>query len=261
MNPFKQRSSLGSSFVTGLVGWICFSFVGVLIFNIPIVSSHLILLAVGVAVVQVSLLRILFFPLQMHRHLLVGAFWGLLSALGLYFLSAMVLQEMKANQTQWLIIYAYIGAPVGAFLSYFYRDDLKILQETPKGASKNFGRDAHWLEPFAFGAVAYLLAFFPFGNLDFAVKIFFIGAIIGVFAAGSSHFSPDAWKHNILSLLLIIIGLGVLFGFISAWLFRAYSAFTTWDLLAHCIVASLITFTLTFLRGRQLALKEEKGLL
>ena len=38
------------------------------------------------------------------------------------------------------------------FLSYFYRDDQEYLENAADQPEPQFGRDAHWLEPFAFGA-------------------------------------------------------------------------------------------------------------
>ncbi|MCE3260752.1 MAG: hypothetical protein K0S12_2393 [Bacteroidetes bacterium] len=84
MNPFKQRSSWPSSFVTGLVGWIGFIFIGPLIFGFKVPSETLFLFGFFSAITQVLLLRVLFFPLQMHRHILVGAFWGRFSLVFLY---------------------------------------------------------------------------------------------------------------------------------------------------------------------------------
>lgn len=259
MNPFKKRSSWGSAFVTGLVGWLCFSFVGILAFDIPIGSGQLIMLSVAIAVVQVLVLKSLFFLLKMQRGIAVGAIWGLLTAIGLYYLAALWMPELKEQQTYWLIIFAYIGAPVGAFLSYFYRDDQEILKASENTAEETFGRDAHWLEPFAFGALAYLIAFLPFQSLDLSIKVLLIGAIVGVFAAGSSHFSPDAWKHNMVSLFLIIIGLGTLLGCLSALLFRSYAHLLYGPVFTHGIVAGILTLAMTFLRGRQLSIKEAKG--
>ena len=64
-------------------------------------------------------------------------------------------------------------------------------------------RDAHWLEPFAFGAAAYLVVLAP-RTLDLAVYAFLVGAIAGVFAAGASHFSPDRWKERTQGLILLV---------------------------------------------------------
>lgn len=261
MNPFRKRSSLPSSFVTGLVGWVCFMFVGILIFNIPVSSVTILIIAVATAIIQVIILRTLFFVFRMQKHILIGAFWGLLSAIGLYFITEYLYPVLKGQRLYWLIIYLYIGAPVGAFLSYFYRDDQKILSDSDKGDEETYGRDAHWLEPFVFGAIAYLVAFLPFENSDLTVKVLFIGAITGVFAAGSSHFSPDKWKHSIPGIILIIAGLGSLFGVLTGILFRPYASYLLFSPIIHGLVAGILTFLLTFLRGKQLAIKEAKGTL
>ena len=196
----------------------------------------------------------------MHRHLLVGAFWGGVTAVGLYFAAAYFVPRLDEHQTAWLAIFAYIGAPVGAFLSYFYRDDKKITDAAAKEKEPvNYGRDAHWLEPFAYGAVGYLIAFLPFSSFDLTVNVFLVGAITGVVAAGTSHFSPDSLKRSYLTLALLVIGLGTIFGLLTGFLFRGFAAELTLSYFTHALVGSLLTFLATFLRGRQLAFREETG--
>jgi hypothetical protein len=260
MNPFKQRSSFPSSILTGLVGWIGFIFIGPLIFGFKVSAETLFLLGLGSSIVQVIFLRLAFYMLQMQRHILVGAFWGLVTAIGIYYATTIFYAALKEHQLYWLLIYAYIGAPVGAFLSYFFLDDKKIFDAI--GGQKpdtNFGRDAHWLEPFGFGAVAYLIAFIPFTHLDLTVNVFIVGAMSGVFAAGASHFSPDKWKQSFVLITLIILGLGCLQGFLTGLLFRSYADQLYTSNLIHGMIGGVITYLMTFARGRQLASKEAKG--
>jgi hypothetical protein len=261
MNPFRQRSSIPSNILTGLIGWIGFIFIGPMVFGFKIPSEILIMIAVASALAQVAFLRIAFFLLQMHRSILIGAFWGFLSAAGIFYLTTTFFYPPLLEQKlYWLIIYAYIGAPVGAFLSYFFLDDKKIFDAS--GATKadtSFGRDAHWLEPFGFGALGYLIAFFPFGDFDLNVNVMIVGAVSGVFAAGASHFSPDKWKQSWIILFLIISGVGCFQGLLTALLLRAYSGQLYTSHFIHGMAGGVITYLLTFTRGRQLANKEAKG--
>src|SRR5205085_11201905 len=77
---------------------------------------------------------------------------------------------------------AFIGGNVGLYLAYFHQDDRKI-----EAAGRDYGRDAHWLDPFAYGAAAYLLAFLP-ASVALGVSAFAVGAMVGVVAAATSHF-------------------------------------------------------------------------
>ncbi|MGH9972000.1 MAG: hypothetical protein ACREBG_30000 [Pyrinomonadaceae bacterium] len=56
-----------------------------------------------------------------------------------------------------------------------------------QGQAVDYGRDAHWLEPFFFGVVAYLIAFLP-RSFGLAVNLAVVGAMSGVVAAGVTHF-------------------------------------------------------------------------
>lgn len=251
-----------SSFVTGFVGWIGFIFIGPLIFGFKISANILFLLGLCSAIVQILVLRLGFFVLQMQKHILVGTFWGLFTAIGIYFTTIIFYPALKEHQFYWLLIYAYIGAPVGAFLSYFFIDDKKIFNVV--GGEKpetNFGRDAHWLEPFGFGVIAYLIAFFPFTHFNLFINVFIVGAMSGVFAAGASHFSPDKWKQSFGLLAIIILGLGSFQGFLTGLLLRTYADQLYTNNLVHGIIGGVITYAMTFARGRQLAIKEAKGTL
>jgi len=261
MNRFQQRSSWPSSLLTGLIGWIGWVFIGPLIFGITIDMKTQLLIAIPSALVQVAVLRLLFFVLQLQRHLLTGIFWGLASAVGLYVAAAYFLPELKEHTLYWLLIYAYIGGPVGGFLSYFYRDDHKLHAEQENKEQVSYGRDAHWLEPFGFGVLAYLLAYLPFTDLQFALNVVITGAISGVAAAGASHFSPDKWKRSYTLLVVLILGLGMVQGALTGLLFRNYDETLAGNYILKGMAGGVITYLITLLRGRQLAYKEEKGML
>ncbi len=255
MKSLKQRSSILSSLVTGLVGWIGLIVISPMIFGVPFNVKEVIIIGIVGAFVQVGFLRLFFKSLFMHLHLLFGLFWGLVTAIAMYYGVAYIFPEYADNQLYWVLTYAYIGAPIGAFLSYFHIDDAKI--ENDADADEiDYGRDAHWLEPFAFGAAGYLIAFNPFYDFDLAIMVFIVGAISGVAAAGLSHFSPDKLKYNYISLFLIIVGLGLGHGYLTSLLFRNIEVEFI-NLLTSALIGGVITFAVTFLRGRQLAIKEE----
>jgi hypothetical protein len=261
MNRFQQRSSWPSSLLTGLIGWIGWIFIGPLIFGINVGIKTQLLIALPAAIAQIALLRLLFFVLQLHRHLFAGIFWGLASAIALYFAAAYFFPELKGHMLYWLLIYGYAGAPVGGFLSYFYRDDHKLHEEQKNTVQVNYGRDAHWLEPFGFGVVAYIIAFLPFTDLQFALNVVITGAVSGVAAAGASHFSPDKWKRSYLLLGLLILTLGTVQGGLTGLLFRNCDEKLAGNYLLKGATGGVLTYLITFIRGRQLAYKEEKGLL
>ncbi|MCE3260751.1 MAG: hypothetical protein K0S12_2392 [Bacteroidetes bacterium] len=81
----------------------------------------------------------------------------------------------------------------------------------------------------------------------------------GVFAAGASHFSPDKWKRSFLLITMIILLVGAAQGAVSGLLFRAYHDQLPLHYLIHGALGGVLTYLVTFLRGRQLSIKEEKG--
>src|SRR5205823_8016634 len=111
------------------------------------------------------------------------------------------------------------GIAVGLFLGYFYRDDRRIEKQAETDRKPvNYGRDAHWLEPFFFGAVAYLIAFIP-NSFSLAVIVLVIGAISGVVAAGVSHFFVFRTARTSLLPILLSILAGAIQGLVSGLLF------------------------------------------
>jgi uncharacterized membrane protein YfcA len=119
----------------------------------------------------------------------------------------------------------------------------------------DYGRDAHWLEPFFFGAAAYLLAFVP-RSPDVAATALVVGAISGVVAAGVSHFFLNAtWKASAMPLVLSLLA-GVALGAASGLLLRPYQDELPLSCLAHGALAGLLTYLVTSLRGKSLARRE-----
>jgi hypothetical protein len=256
MNPFAKRSSLASGILTGIIGWIGFVFLAPLIFGFRVPAVELLLLATASALVQVVILRLAFFPLRMDRHVLLGAAWGGVTVIILYFGTALLYPELNAHRLYWILTYLYIGPPVGAFLSYFYIDDQKIIREAKRKNEKvAYGRDAHWLEPFGYGVFAYLVAFIPFNSMELFINVAIVGAVSGVFAAGASHFSPDKWKRS-LAIAVIVLAAGSAQGFLTGFLFRNYENVLYADKAVHGIIAGVLTYLITFARGRVLSTRE-----
>jgi len=256
-SSLARRSSWPSSLVTGLVGWISFSIIVPLAFGYSGAPWPLLKIAVVMAILQVLILRLAFFPLRLNRGLQIGALWGGLTGAFLIWVGGKFFALLHERPVLWLANGAYIGMAVGAFLSYFYRDDREIEENTAqKGQSPKYGRDAHWLEPFVFGAVAYLLAFLP-ASPGLAFYVFIVGAFSGVFAAGASHFSPDRWKSS--KLLLLILAAGSLLGMLSSLLFRQFSSEFRGRYWVMGAIAGFLTYLSTFLRGRSLARQEARA--
>jgi hypothetical protein len=250
-----RRSSWASSFVTSLVGWISFSIMVPLAVGYSGPPWPLLTIAVVMAIAQVLILRSAFFLLRMDRGLWVGAVWGGVSGGMLIWMGAQFFPLLRDRLFMWLANGIYIGLLVGAFLSYFYRDDREIeLSAKERGITPQYGRDAHWLEPFAFGAFAYLIAFLP-RSPGLGIYVFVVGAASGVLAAGSSHFSPDRWKGSRL-MLLLILAVGSLLGAASSLLFRQFAGEFWGRYWVLGAIAGFLTYLSTFLRGRSLAKRE-----
>lgn len=222
-------------------------------------AGRFFLLATVAALVQVVFLRLLFFPLRLNRSVPAAAIWGGLTG------AAIVIAEMRLagafNQHRliWIINGIYIGVPVGLFLRYFYRDDRRIESEAEaNGRTVDYGRDAHWLEPFFFGAVAYLVAFLP-RSFSLAVIILVIGAISGVVAAGVSHFFIFSVARESLLPILMSIFAGAVQGALSGLLFRPFAPDLFLSPVVHGTIAGGLTYLMTAVRGRALASKESAG--
>jgi hypothetical protein len=253
---FAQRSSLASSYLTGFIGWVGFLVIGELGFALGMSSAALVLMGLACAVIQVIIMRVLFHRLGMQKHVLVGAAWGLLMGALLYVACAYLLPTMWQRPVAWLFVFTYIGAPVGAFLSYFHRDDQDYIAAAGGDPRKaNYSRDAHWLEPFAFGLVSYLIAIMPTAGADLFFKVCIVGALSGVFAAGASHFSPDAWKRSWPLLIAIALFAGTVQGLASGWLFRHHAEQLRLSPFLHGAIGGVLTYAWTLIRGRQLSIR------
>lgn len=262
-NVLKRRSSLPSSFLTGLIGWVGFMvIVGMIIrlaFGDAPPAGWLLTVGALAAVAQVLVLRLGFFPLGLDRRMTAGAVWGGATGGAIIALAIYLSPTLREHYVIWALNGIYVGVAVGLFLSYFHRDDRRIEAEAAAaGRPVDYGRDAHWLEPFAFGAAAYLLSFVP-RSADVAASALVVGAMSGVVAAGVSHFFLNATaRDSILPLLLSLLA-GVTHGAASGLLFRPYQDELLFHRLAHGAVAGALTYLATSARGRTLARREAAG--
>src|SRR5215510_13438392 len=162
IGPFKRRSSWPSSFATGLIGWIGFTVIAALIGRYSGPLGRLFLIATLAAAVQVIVLRLAFFALRMHEGIWNGVLWGGVTAALIVAGEMAIFPEVRAHPYFASITGVYIGAAVGAFLSYFHADDRQIESERrAAGQPVTYGRDAHWLDPFVYGALAYVVVLMP----------------------------------------------------------------------------------------------------
>src|SRR5262249_32074560 len=152
-----------STGATAMIGWIGFAIIVPLAFGytgrlVPLASA-----AVLAAALQGAFLRLAFTPLRMDRSLLVGAAWGAVSGAliveALTWLFPLIpslrlpLQLLWEHQVIALLTGAYIGLAVGGFQTYFHSDDRQIEAEAAaEQRLVDYGRDAHWLDPFVYGA-------------------------------------------------------------------------------------------------------------
>ena len=138
--------------------------------------------------VQVLALRLRLRFARRPGSLAWGAIAGAVTAVLLAAAAMARLRDLAAHPAVTLLVAATIGAPVGVFLSYFRRDDARIEDDArARGRAVDYGRDAHWLDPFVYGAVAYLALFVPRAFWS-GVSTAIVGAMVGVVAAGVSHF-------------------------------------------------------------------------
>jgi hypothetical protein len=251
----QRRSSLPSSFLTGLIGWVGWMVIVAMIIKLVFgdapPAGWLLFVGALAAIAQVSILRAGFFPLGLDRSMRAGLVWGSVTGVAIIASAIYLSPTLRRHYVIWTLDGFYIGVAVGAFLSYFYRDD----REVEAGATSHpvdYGRDAHWLEPFVFGAIAYLVAFVPH-SADVAATALVIGAISGVLAAGISHFFLNSvWRASALPIVLCVAA-GIVQGALSGVLFRPYQDELLFNYLAHGALAGALTYLATALRGRSLA--------
>jgi hypothetical protein len=253
----QQRSSWPSSFVTGLIGWNGFVMVAGLAFGYTGSTATLFVAASLAAVLEVIMLRTAFGALGLAQSVWRGAVWGTIVAGLLVMLEVMLFPLLRAHPILSLLVGLYVGAAVGAFLSYFHRDDRRIeAQVAASGRLVDYGRDAHWLDPFLYGAVSYLVAFLP-RTLDLALAAAVVGSMTGVVAAGVSHFFLSYW-HNA-SWTIPVSGLaGAALGAITGLLFRHYQTQLFLPCMLTGAIAGALTFLVTAAVGRRLALHEDR---
>jgi len=255
IGPFKRRSSLPSSFVTGLIGWIGLYVIVALVIGEADIAGKLLLWGLIAAVVQITALRLVFFALGFPRGIAVATFWGGLSGASIVLAENRLTNIFAAHLWVWVADGAYIGIVIGLFLRYFHRDDRRIESEARATSTVDYGRDARWLEPFFFGAVAYALAFLP-TSLNLAGVVLVVGAISGVAAAGASHFF--IFRESRASLLPIFLGIliGVVQGVLTGLLFRGFANELLLSPLVHGAIGGSLTYLITTIRGRSLAARE-----
>lgn len=248
----QKRSSWASAIATGIIGWNSFVVILALALGYRGSAATLILLAALNGIAQPVILKAAFRLLQMDRKLMNGFIWGSITGALAICVELPFVSLFREHAILWILNGIYIGFAVGGFLSYFYRDDKEVEAEAAAAQTKvEYGRDAHWLEPFGFGAAAYLLVFLP-RSVDMGVFLLIVGAMVGVFAAGGSHFSGDKWKTSVAATLLFA-AIGSLFGLASGLLFRQYQDALFAPPPALGAIAGTITFLVTFLRGKRLA--------
>jgi hypothetical protein len=256
IGPFKRRSSWPSSLLTGLIGWNGFFILVAVILGETASAGWLFILGTAAAVAQVIVLRLLFRALRMDRGMLAGGIWGGVTGIIAGVVEMQLTDVFDRHPIIWLLNALYIGIAVGLFLSYFYRDDRKIESAAAaEGKPVDYGRDAHWLEPFFFGAVAYLIAFVP-RSFDLAVIVLVIGAVSGVVAAGVSHFIIFSVPRSSWAPILLCIVAGAAQGALSGLLFSTFSAELFLSPIVHGALAGSLTYLMTAIRGRSLANKE-----
>jgi hypothetical protein len=253
IGPLKRRSSWPSSFVTGLIGWIGFFIIVGAVLGQGRHAGKLFVLGSIAAVAQIVFLRLFFNILRLNHSNVAAVFWGALTGAAAVLAEMRVTQEFNAHPVVWLVNGIYIGVPVALFLRYFYQDDRRIEKAAEeKREPVDYGRDSHWLEPFVFGAAAYLVAFIP-TSFNLAVNILVVGAISGVLAAGVSHFFLfSVARKSILPLLMSVVA-GAVQGSLTGLLFRPFTAELFFSPLVHGAAGGILTYAMTALRGRALA--------
>src|SRR5262245_20698829 len=130
MIPFpavlKRRSSWPSSVVTALIGWNAFATVAALAVGRVESLGPLLSTATAAAVVQVLALRARLRVARRPDSVVRGALWGAITAALLVAAALAVVPGLAAHRVLAWLMGLYAGAPVGAFLSYFRRDDARI---------------------------------------------------------------------------------------------------------------------------------------
>jgi hypothetical protein len=259
MIPFpavlQRRSSWPSSLVTGLIGWNGFAAVAALAAGRGGLLAPLLLAATAVALMQVVALRI---RLRLSRRadgVARGALWGAVTGALLAAAPMVLVPELARHPILTLLFAVYVGAPVGAFLSYFRRDDARIeAAARARALPLDFGRDAHWLDPFVYGALVYLAVFLPRAPA-LGAGVALVGAVTGVVAAGVSHFFLARF-HNAPWTVMAAAIAGAPLGALTGLLFRAQAHLVLLPALAAGALGGGLTFLVTAAVGRRLQLRD-----
>lgn len=248
MMNWKARSSPFSAVLTAMIGWNGFATLVALLLGEDGPPWRLFAVASATALAQATVL----WPLYLlrlrldERAVARGALGGAVSGALLFAPWALHVGALAASPAAWIAAAALAGAVVGAFIAYFFADDARLLG---LGRPVDAGRDAHWLEPFAFGAGVFASVCLP-RSVDAAVYTTIVGAVVGVVAAGASHYTPDAWKSSARG-VLAFCALGAVLGGGAAFLLRHQPAS-----LAAAPTAGALTLLITILRGKALAARE-----
>jgi hypothetical protein len=257
IGPFRRRSSWPSSFATALIGWIGFSIVVPLAVGYTGALGQIFGAAALCAIGQVVVLRFSFRWLKLDQSIRAGLSWGAISG-GALIAVVTAFPVVRTHPVIALIIGGYTGAAVGIFLSYFHRDDRKIESEAvAAGSAVDYGRDAHWLDPFVYGAIAYEVAVRP-RTSEAAISVAVVGMMTGVVAAGVSHFFLSYWNNRAATLALAAIAGGGL-GAATGLLLRNYAADMPLAPVTASALGGALTFLITAAVGRRLAIRESNG--
>lgn len=248
MNWLRKRSSPLSGLVTGLIGWNGFVVLAALLLGWRDAPWPLLAAASVTAVVQVAVLWPAFFlRLILDRGAVPrGAAWGAVTGVAAFAPWVLGTHALAEHPVAWVLTALYVGAPVGAFLAYFFRDDAAL---AARGEAVDAGRDAHWLEPFGFGAAVFTLVCLP-RTIDAFLYTTVVGAVTGVVAAGMSHFTPDVWKRHP-ARVLALCAMGAALGVLAAFFLRHQAA-----AIVAAPSAGALTFAVTLLRGQALVARE-----
>jgi hypothetical protein len=256
MFNLHQRSSIASSILTALIGWLGTIVITTLFLQLPVCATRIIPIAIFCTAMHLLFLLALLQGFRKHKSVILGALLGTIGGIGLYFILVSNWVMGAQNLWYWFFAYTIAGGAVGGFIFYFKIDDEQIQLAQSFRKQVNYGRDALWLVPFAYGAVAYLLAFLPSLSLNVLLPATVVGAMVGVAAAGISHYTNDEWKYSTPALLLLITLPGTAIGLVSGFLFGQFSGVLPASPFVFSTVGSLLTFTVTLLKGRRLARKE-----
>jgi hypothetical protein len=209
------------------------------------------------AVLQVTVLRARLRFARRPDGVAAGAIAGAAAALVLAAAAMACVTELGRHPVVTALVAGYIGAPVGAFLSYFRADDARIeAAARARGRAVDYGRDAHWLDPFAYGAAAYLAVFVP-RALWSGVGAAIVGAMVGVVAAGVSHFFLARLRNAPITIPMAALA-GAPLGAITGLLLRGAGR-APLPAPATGALAGMVCFAITAAVGHRLARRERAG--